>query len=201
MIRFVRNLIVTLFLALLTAAAITFYFSPDPKYTAQELVFFRRYAQFDPLIRDAAERQGLDPMLVKSVVWRESRFRPEMVGNNGERGLMQVTEGAAEDWKVAEKKENFRPTDLFDPKTNLEVGTWYLARALERWQDKEDPIPFALAEYNAGRTRVNQWISDSNMGEKANAFDLKEHVAFPTTRTYIETIQARYRFYKKRGRM
>lgn len=201
MIRFVRNLLVSLILAMIAAAAITFYYSPDPKYKAQELVLFRRYARFDELIRETAEARGLDPMLVKAVVWRETRFRPDMVGNNGERGLMQVTEGAAEDWANAEGIEGFRPTDLFDPKTNLEVGTWYLARALERWREKDDPLPFALAEYNAGRSRVNQWIENSNMGDKASAYDLREHVAFPTTRNYIETIEERYRFYKDRGRM
>ena len=201
MIRFVRNLFVTLFLAFICAAAITFYYSPDPLYTAQELVLFRRYAQFDDLIRETAETHGIDPMLVKAVVWRETRFRPDMVGRDGERGLMQVTEGAAEDWAGAEGIEGFRPTDLFDPKTNLEVGTWYLARALERWREKDNPIPFALAEYNAGRTRVNRWIEDSNMGDKASAFDLRENVAFPTTRNYIETIEERYKFYKKRDRM
>jgi soluble lytic murein transglycosylase len=201
MFRFLRKLIVTLILAALSAGAITLYFSPDPRYTAEELIFFKRYARFDPLIQKKSEEYGVDPMLVKAVVWRESKFQPDMVGNDGERGLMQVTEGAAEDWVTAKKIEGFRPTDLFDPTTNLDVGIWYLSRALERWKEKEDPLPFALAEYNAGRSRVHQWIGNSNMGNRAQALHLKEQIAFPTTKRYIETIEQRYKFYRDRGRM
>jgi soluble lytic murein transglycosylase len=201
MFRFFRNLVTTLILAAIVAGAIVLYSSPDPRYTVEELVFHRRYARFDPLIEKTAQQYGLDPMLVKAVVWRESKFQPDMVGNDGERGLMQVTEGAAADWISAKKIDGFRPTDLFDPETNLEVGVWYLSRALDRWKEKEDPLPFALAEYNAGRSRVHQWIGNSNMGNKAQAFHLKEQIAFPTTRRYIKTIEQRYKFYTDRGRM
>ena len=199
--RFFRNLITTFILAALAAGAITLYVSPDPRYAAEELIFFKRYSAFDNLIQTVAREHGIDPMLTKAVVWRESKFQPDMVGQNGERGLMQVTEGAAEDWVNAEKIENFRPTDLFDPETNLNVGVWYLSRALERWKEKEDPLPFALAEYNAGRSRVHRWIGNSNMGKRAEARDLKDQIAFPSTKRYIETIEQRYKFYKDRGRM
>lgn len=99
----------------------------------------------------------MNPALVKAVIWRETRFQPQMQGNHGERGLMQITEVAAADWVKAEKVETFVPTDLFDPKTNIEIGTWYLGRAMKHWAHKDDPIPFALSEYNAGRTRVKRW--------------------------------------------
>ncbi len=201
MLRFFRNLITTIILAAVAAGALTLYFSTDPRYTAEELVFFKRYSAFDAIIQTVARERGVDPMLVKAVVWRESKFQSDMVGQNGERGLMQVTEGAAEDWLNAEKIEDFRPTDLFDPETNLNVGVWYLSRALERWKEKEDPLPFALAEYNAGRSRVHRWIGNSNMGKRAEARDLKEQIAFPSTKRYIETIEQRYNFYKDRGRM
>ena len=36
--------------------------------------------------------------------------------------------------------------ELFDPKINLEAGTWYLRRAVQHWENQVDPIPFALAE-------------------------------------------------------
>jgi soluble lytic murein transglycosylase len=108
-----------------------------------------------------------------------------------------VGEAAAQDWARVQKIETFVPTDLFDAKTNLEVGTWYLRRALERWKGKANPVPFALAEYNAGRGRVDRWIGATDQGSAATAEHLMETIDFPTTKKYIEDITARQRFYQQ----
>lgn len=174
-------------------------FAEDPDYSAREFLSWGRYEQHDELIMEAAQRHGMSPALIKAVIWRESRFEPSKVGTQGERGLMQVTEGAAADWVKAEKIETFVPTDLFDPKVNIEVGTWYLSRALSHWSSKDDPVPFALAEFNAGRSRVNRWVKDSGQGQVAQASDLRSAMDFPTTKSYISSIQSRAAFYEKRG--
>ncbi|MDB6174796.1 MAG: mltE [Chthoniobacteraceae bacterium] len=201
MFRFLRKFLLVSGLAAGAAATLLLWLSPDPMYEAKEWIGGKRYWSYDDAIRHFAKKRRLDPMLVKAIVWRESAFYPDKVGTSGERGLMQVGEGAATDWAKAEKAETFVPADLFDAKTNLEVGTWYFAKALERWKSKEDPIPFALAEYNAGRSRVDRWIASTNMGEKATADDLMAALDFPTTRRYIEDITARYRFYQDRNRL
>src|SRR5438067_11549603 len=72
--------------------------SGDPLYTFYEWISPARFQRYDKLIRAAAAQQHLDPMLLKALVWRESRFDPEKVGTHGERGLMQVTEKAANEW-------------------------------------------------------------------------------------------------------
>src|SRR5215210_1990913 len=130
--RVFRTLAIVLSLAAAAAASLAVFTSEDPQYQVQEILLHDRFHRYDLLIRAVAERHGLDPMLVKAVVWRESRFQPRKVGSNGERGLMQVTEIAAADWVAAEKIETFVPTDLFDPETNLKAGTWYLKRAHDR---------------------------------------------------------------------
>ena len=86
--------------------------SPDPTYAAYELVFHESFHRYDPVIKDVARRRGIDPMVLKAVVWRESRFRPGKVGLNGERGLMQITDAAAREWVKSEKIANFVPGDL-----------------------------------------------------------------------------------------
>ena len=171
----------------------------DENYALQTLFFRARYERYDGWIAQAAGRYGVSPSLVKAVIWRESRFHPDMQGTHGERGLMQITEGAAQDWARAEKVGIFAPTDLLDPKTNIEVGTWYLANALRHWSDKDDPVPFALAEYNAGRTRVKRWEKTSGLGGGFGAGDLHSIMDFPTTRAYIHSIVDRYLDFKKRG--
>jgi soluble lytic murein transglycosylase len=201
MFRFVWRLLFILVFAALTAASVLLWLSPDPFYEVQKWMSGSRFSAYDEIIEEVGHKQGVDPLLIKALVWRESGFHPDKVGTAGERGLMQVTEAAAQEWAKAEKIETFVPTDLFDPKTNLEAGTWYLAKSLDRWKEKDNPVPFALAEYNAGRSRVNQWVAATNMGDKANADDLLGAIDFPLTRKYITDITERLRFYRESSDM
>jgi soluble lytic murein transglycosylase len=197
MARFLKKLILLVICAALAAAGLLLWSAPDPEYKLHSWLAAGRFTAYDEMIADAARKHEVDPLLVKAMVWRESAFHPDKVGTSGERGLMQVGEAAAQDWAKAEKIETFVPTDLFDPKTNLEVGTWYIRRALERWKAKENPVPFALAEYNAGRVRVDRWVTATERGEEATAEHLTRAIDFPTTRKYIEDITARQRFYRE----
>lgn len=181
------------------AAVIFWKAAEDPDYQVQEIVFAERFGRYDGLIVEASRRYGVPPELIKAVIWRESRFHPDKTGQHGERGLMQITEGAASDWARVEKIESFEPTDLFDPKVNIVAGTWYLKKALDHWAAKDDPVPFALAEYNAGRTRVKRWVNDSGRGDTAGADDLQTAMDFPATKSYIAAITARQDFYKRRS--
>lgn len=201
MLRVLRNLILVVVAAALVAAVVLLLSSPDPVYSLHEWVARPSYRAYDGLIVDASKKHGVDPMLVKAIVWRESRFSPNKRGSSGERGLMQVGEAAARDWAKAEKIETFVPTDLFDPYNNLQAGTWYIRQALDHWKTQDDPIPFALAEYNAGRTRVERWVAQTKAGEKTSAAEFLSVMDFPSTRQYIEDITERLRFYQKRGRM
>jgi soluble lytic murein transglycosylase len=88
---------------------------------------------------------------------------------------------------------------LFDPKTNLEAGTWYLHRAFERWAAQSDPTPFALAEYNAGASRAERWSGRSTSDIPVKQF--LENIDFPATRKYVDSIIERYQFYQRRGQM
>src|SRR5262245_41573522 len=134
MFRFFRRLLIVTGVAALTAASLLLWLSPDPTYLAHEWLALGRYYQYDSEISELAAKHNLDPALIKAIVWRESTFLPDKVGTSGERGLMQVSEAAAKDWATAEKLETFIPTDLFDARNNLEAGSWYLRRALDRWK-------------------------------------------------------------------
>jgi len=199
MLRFLRNLLLVLLFSGATAATVLLVTSSDPFYTFHEWIALGRFSEYDELIQEQSARHGVDTSLIKAMIWRESAFHPGKVGTSGERGLMQVGELAAKDWAKAEKIETFLPTDLFEPRTNVEVGTWYLRRALERWKEKGNAVPFALAEYNAGASRVDRWVAQSGHGEKADAHDLLNAMDFPTTRRYVIDITERQRAYKARG--
>ena len=171
----------------------------DTFYTVHEWLSPQRFQQHDALIKSVATQQQMDPMLIKAIVWRESRFDPMKFGGAGERGLMQITEPAAREWAKGTGVENFQPEELFDPNVNVQAGTWYLARAMQHWKEQSDPVPFALAEYNAGASRAQRWAGGSDVVISPDKF--RSNIDFPGTRAYIDSIMARRDFYKRRGRM
>ena len=153
----------------------------------------RREHSQDAVIRAAAARYGVDAALVKAVVWRESWFDPLARGKAGELGLMQICPPAAHEWAAAEKLTNFHHEQLADPGSNTLCGTWYLAKLLRRYSATDDAVPFALADYNAGRGHVLRW----NGGVAAtNSAQFLAQMTFPGTRRYIETIRERREKYR-----
>lgn len=199
MIRFAFKLVICLLLAGGAGSAYFAFRTGDPVYTLREWFSPGHFHQHDQLIRIIAAEHRLDPMLVKAVVWRESGFDSQKFGTAGERGLMQVTEAAAQEWAQEAKSNDFRPEELFDPKTNLSAGSWYLQRALQHWRHQREPVPFALAEYNAGASRAQRWAGGRNVviGPK----NFRKNIDFPGTRKYVDTVMDRYAFYRRRGRM
>ena len=65
-----------------------------------------------------------------------------------------------------------------------------LAKAIEDWKEKKDPVPYALAQYNAGRSRVLKW--DKALAESEKQVTFIEGIAFPGTKKYVEDIMGKY---------
>ena len=154
---------------------------------------------FAPQIRAAAGRYGVDPLLVKAVIWRESRFNPNARGTSGEIGLMQIQEIAAQEWAYAEHNTNFVHAHCFEPGTNTLAATFYLAKLLKRYTKTDDPVPYALADYNAGRGNVLKW---NNGAAATNSAVFMAQIGFPGTRAYAHSIMRRreiYRFLNRFG--
>ena len=147
----------------------------------------------DVPIRAAASRYGMEPALIKAIVWRESHFHPGARGRAKEIGLMQLREEAAREWAEAEHMQAFAHEHCFDPGTNTLAGTWYLRKLLRRYTQTDNPVPYALADYNAGRGNVLKW----NQGAAAtNSAAFIEQIGFPGTRAYVRSVMSRYAHYQ-----
>lgn len=147
----------------------------------------------DAPIRAAARRYGVEPALVKAVVWRESRFHPHVRGRAQEIGLMQIREDAAREWADAEHIPNFDHELCLDPGTNTLAGTWYLRKLLKRYAYTDNPIPYALADYNAGRGNVLKWLKGP---AATNSEAFAAQIGFRGTRDYVRSITNRYAYYR-----
>ena len=149
-----------------------------------------RIHRFDKAIAASAQRQGISPQLIAALIWRESHFNPNCVGPKKEIGLMQVTETAAREWAEANYRSALDRRAIFEPTNNIEIGTWYLARAVHRWAfTRPDPVPFALAEYNAGRSNAMRWAT--HCGQTATEY--LQSITYPSTQRYVRDILRRYR--------
>lgn len=148
-----------------------------------------RTVRYDPLIEKYCERYRLDFYLVKSIICEESGFSASARGEAGELGLMQVMPYVGEEfWRKVQKKKSYDPDKLLEPEHNIQVGCWYLRDSLDRYRQRRNPLPFALARYNAGESRVARWVSASvTMPE--NAF--VDQIDFPHTRAYVLRVMGR----------
>lgn len=155
---------------------------------------FRREHRYAPQIRAASARYGVDPRLVRALIRRESNFRADARGAKGEIGLMQVTPAVGREYARAHGLKRFRPDSLFDPALNTEAGCWYLAKAMRRYGNFDDALPFALAHYNAGPGNVDRWIRMTRA--PGNARQFMKAITYPQTRRYVRQITRRRRLYR-----
>ncbi len=100
---------------------------------------------FDDAIRRHAERERVDPRLVKSVMLVESNFNPKALSPKGARGLMQLMPGTARRYGVQ---------NSWDPHENIRGGTAYLSDLLGMF---DGDIVRTLAAYNAGEGAVQRY--------------------------------------------
>jgi peptidoglycan lytic transglycosylase len=158
------------------------------------LVTSRKEHSQDSYILAAAQTYAMDPALIKAVVWRESRFDPRARGGKGEIGLMQIGKLAAQEWAAAEHVASFRHEQLFDPALNTMAGTWYLRKVMRRYTGTDNPLRYALADYNAGRAQVLRW----NKGAAStNSVLFLQQIDYPSTRRYVESIIKKYSKYRR----
>jgi soluble lytic murein transglycosylase-like protein len=92
----------------------------------------------------AAEKYGLPPQLVRSVMKAESGFAPEAVSPKGAIGLMQLMPATAATLGA----------NPHDPAANVDAGARYLRELLEKY---DGGLRHALAAYNAGPAAVEKY--------------------------------------------
>jgi soluble lytic murein transglycosylase-like protein len=101
-------------------------------------------SKINDLVSVAAQKQSLDPALLKAVIRQESGFKPCVVSSRGAQGLMQLMPATARELHVS---------NPFDPEQNIRAGAAYLKQMLERYGGD---LRLALVGYNAGPGRADQ---------------------------------------------
>lgn len=133
-----------------------------------------KVSQYDSLIKHYAKKINWDWRLLASLIYQESRFKPNLTSWAGAKGLMQLMPSTA---------RRFGCRNLFNPEQNMAAGVKFIDW-LDEFFDKDikdtnERVKFILASYNVGFGHV---IDAMKLAEK---YDKDPEVWFDNTEYYL----------------
>jgi soluble lytic murein transglycosylase len=152
-----------------------------------EQLFPRPY--WEELRRDASANQ-LDPHLVASLIRQESEFNPAAISHANAMGLMQLLPSVGKNLAKEMKVKHFSQDELLVANTNLQLGTRYFKHMVDHYDGQ---VQYALAAYNAGEDRVDDWRKNGNFSDVE---EFVESIPFTETREYVQAIMRNAMIYK-----
>jgi len=160
---------------------------PELPRTYWEALFPKAY--WGDLKRFSTQNE-LDPYLVASLIRQESEFNPNALSRANAVGLMQLLPVTGK--KVAKEVNlhHFNASQLYTPTVNLQLGTRYFKAMV----DKFGSFEYALAAYNAGSDRVQDWLAE---GKYRDPQEFVESIPFTETREYVQAILRNANVYKQ----
>ncbi len=125
-----------------------------------------------------------------SIMRKESGFDPHDLSYADAQGLLQMIPATTK--RVAKAlKIPYDPGRLYEPEFNIETGSWYIGRLLQKFKGQ---IPIGAGSFNSGPRPVMKWLEQHGDRE---IDELVELVPFTQTREYMKKVTenfARYRY-------
>jgi soluble lytic murein transglycosylase len=140
------------------------------------------------LVLPGAQKYGVDPLLVFSVIRQESLFQSYAQSSALAQGLMQIIPDTGS--YIAQKLAwaDYQNSDLFRPFININFGIYYLKENLDRFKGSTYA---ALAAYNGGPASSDEWMRIS--GGDPDLF--LQAIDYDETQTYVRKIYEQYNAY------
>ena len=112
---------------------------------------FNKHSQYDHIINKYANENEVDPLLIKSIIYQESKFNTNARSWAGAWGLMQLTPITI---KEIERTWNIKVKDVYNPEQNIMWGVKYISQLIKQFSWN---IRIALAAYNTGPWNVRKY--------------------------------------------
>jgi soluble lytic murein transglycosylase len=141
-------------------------------------------------LKRSSTANALDPYLVASLIRQESEFNPNAVSRANAVGLMQLLPKTGKLVAREVKLKRYTASQLYTPAVNLQLGTRYFKGMV----DKFGSFEYALAAYNAGSDRVEEWLGQ---GKYRDPQEFVESIPFTETREYVQAIMRNASVYKQ----
>ncbi len=136
--------------------------------------------------------KGIPQSYAMAIARQESAWNPKARSPVGASGLMQIMPATAQHTvKMFSIPGYVNSSQLFDPQTNIQIGTQYLEYVYQQFDQNRI---FASAAYNAGPSRVKTW--QGNSGGKLDAVAFVETIPFSETRGYVKNVLAYDAYYR-----
>jgi soluble lytic murein transglycosylase len=143
------------------------------------------------IVERSSKEHNIDPLLTLSLIREESRYDPEARSLAGARGLMQLLPETAYTLDKKLKIGIHEPSQLYDVRNNIHLGTYYLQSLLSEFNSS---LPHVIAAYNAGESAVRKWVQ---RGKYTSADEFIEDIPYDETRNYVKRVITSYFQYKK----
>lgn len=153
-----------------------------------EILFPRPY--WTDLQRESVAN-ALDPYLVASLIRQESEFNPGAVSNANAYGLMQLLPQVGRGEARSAHIKHFSTSSLLVPTLNIQLGTHYFKEMVTQYSGQ---VEYALAAYNAGSNRVDDWLQN---GHYRDVPEFVESIPFTETREYVQAIVRNAKVYQR----
>ena len=160
------------------------------KYTANYVQKNIYPIEHDEYIDKYSKEFDLDPWLVLSVIWVESKFDNTATSSKDARGLMQVTPKTGKWASENLELDDYEDELLYDPQTNIRIGSWYLDNLRTEFDGN---LELVLAAYNGGSGNVTKWLEDEKYSDDGKT--LKD-IPFGETKNYVMKVFNTYDKYK-----
>lgn len=145
--------------------------------------------KYSEYVEKYSKEYNVDKYLIYATIKAESNFNKNAQSKKGAKGLMQLLDSTGQE--IANGLNiTFNNDDLFDANINIMLGTKYLSKLMQKYNN----IELALAAYNAGSGNVDNWINTNKI--KSDGSDV-ENIPFKETNYYVRKILKDYRIYKQ----
>ena len=134
-----------------------------------------------PLIEKYSKANDLDPYLMAALIAQESTFTADVRSSANAYGLMQLLPATGRRYAQRLSIRPFSSNALVTPETNIRLGMAYFKELVDRFGGAQ----YALASYNAGDSRVSQWLAE-RPGLPQDEF--VDDIPFPETQNYVKRI-------------
>ncbi|CAK7068627.1 lytic transglycosylase [Tissierella sp. P1] len=144
---------------------------------------------YKSMIVEYSKEYDLDPYLVASIINVESKYDKDAISQKGARGLMQISPSTGKWASEVLGIDNYSEDILFDPETNIRIGTWYLDTLFKEFDYN---LELVLAAYNAGSGNVSKWLKDEKYSNDRTSLSI---IPFKETEDYLVRVNQSYKVY------
>lgn len=150
---------------------------------------------FEPSIEETAREEGVDPLILWTIAYNETRFRPWLTSPKNAQGLMQFMPATAARFGLA---------NPYEPTSSLFAAAKYV-KYLGRLFDRK--LESVLAAYNAGEGTVSAYLHGRELRANGRVINASRRRTVNGVPPYKETIGyvsqgvEVYRWLQRQGRL